>query len=156
MNRILIALIFLAAAGDVLAAQGHDSYGPNQGPVAHLLRLQDELALTPAQVGRLQQIDARMDQQNQPLVAQLSQVRSRIRAMGPREQLSAERREQLELQVEEFRRILRQIERNNHAAMKQVGNVLTPPQQERLGTILKERETASGRNNNTPRTPDRN
>ena len=155
MLRIFLILTLLCATGGAVEAQVAGDHGSKQGPVGHLMRHQTELGLSSAQIARLREIDDEMDAQNQPLVAQLSRVRAQIRAMGPRENLSAEGRRELDDHMSAFRRTLRQIERNNHAAMKQVGSVLTPPQQERLSRLLKDRNTNSGRNDNSSNAPGR-
>lgn len=147
--------MLLVGTAGVLEAQDSDTNATKQGPVGHLMRFQAELGLSPSQITRLQQIDERMDQQNQPLVARLSQVRATLRSLGEPERLSAEQRKYHDDQMGEFRRLLRRIEHNNHAAMKEVGEVLTPPQQERLGKLLKEQNAHSGRNDNSSSAPRR-
>jgi hypothetical protein len=156
MIRIfLVALVLLVAGGDVLAAQSRDRRGMQEGPVERLMRFQGELALSPAQIGRLQEIDDRMDRQNQPLVAQLSVLRRQMRALGPPERLSPEARVQYQGHVGEFRRLMRQIEGNNHAAMKEVGAVLTQSQKESLRTLLRDHHNRE-QSNRRPAAPARN
>ncbi len=72
MSRLLIvALVLLTASVRLAEGQDRDRNQRiriDEGPIATLLEARVELGLTPPQVTRLEEIDARMDQQNQPLV----------------------------------------------------------------------------------------
>jgi Spy/CpxP family protein refolding chaperone len=145
MIRIaLLALTLLLGAGATLEGQNRPARdgagrGQEQGAIDMLLELRGQLALTTEQVARLQQIDARIDEKNRPLVEQMSQIRRQMRGLGPQQNHTAQQRAQHEALMEEARPILQQIMANNRSGMDEVGGVLTPPQRTRLAELIRDR-----------------
>lgn len=155
-RTIVFALALLLGAGGLLEAQDRHAgqRRPDVGPIGVLLELRTELGLTASQVAQLERIDADMDRENQPFVARLSEIRPRIRSLGPRDRHTADQRALYESYMAEARPLMRQIQKNNHAAMKTVGDVLTQPQKDRMGQLLRER-AESERSSRNPRLPRR-
>jgi hypothetical protein len=145
MIRIaLLALVLLVGAGATLEGQNRPARGaagPGQDPGAidMLLTLRTQLGLTAEQVVRLQQIDTRIDSTNAPLVEKMSEIRHRMRRLGPRQNHNAQQRAQHEALMEEARPILQQIMDNNRSGMEEVGEVLTESQRARLAELIRER-----------------
>jgi hypothetical protein len=141
MIRIaLVVLALLAGSGNLLQAQNRQGQqrGLEAGPVSILLQLRDQLALTPTQVGQLERIDADMDRLNQPLVARISEIRHKIRSLGPVEEMNGAQRARFDTFVAEARPLWEQIQHNNAAAMKRVGGVLTEQQKEQVAKLLRQ------------------
>jgi hypothetical protein len=158
MIRIsLMILALLAGVGESLQAQNRHGQqrGPDPGPVHMLLQLREELALTPAQVARLEQIDAEMDRLNQPLVARIFEVRGKIRALGPQEKMNTAQRARYESYVAEARPLWEKIQENNSAAMRQVGGVLSRQQKEKVAKLLRESGNYRERSGRLPQFPGR-
>jgi hypothetical protein len=156
IRTILAVLVLLFGTGGYLegqAGQGGQRRA-DPGPVEFLLTLRAELGLTSEQVARLEEIDSRMDRQNQPYVARMSELRRQIRGLGPRDRMTVEQRELHDSYVAEARPLMRQIHTNNRAAMRQVGDILSPPQKERVGQLLRERLERQ-RSSGNPRLLDR-
>ena len=110
----------------------------DDGPVRALLELRSRLSLTDEQVTRLNGIDAELQVQNEPLVARLMQVRRDIRQLGRRSEFTPEQRARYDVLVAEARPLMRQIRENSHAAMRQIGTVLTDFQRGQLSEIIRE------------------
>jgi hypothetical protein len=158
MIRLLVTvlLLLLAGAGAELQGQQQRSAGDDDpGPITTLLGLQEELDLTADQVARLREIDLRMDGVNQPLVERLMEIRGRIRALGPRREMTPENRALFDSYVAEARPLMRRIGENNKAAMEEVGNVLNQEQKDTIARLLKERFQNRDRSGRTPRSRDR-
>jgi Spy/CpxP family protein refolding chaperone len=145
--RGLILFLALLSAPEALAAQrpsaperAEESRESRGGPVDLLLRRRDRLDLSEEQVSRLEEIRRRMEERNRPLVSRLLQMRREIRAEfgGSRRELEPARREEYRRRVEAARPLLREIRENNRAAMREVGEVLTRRQKERVRRMLRD------------------
>lgn len=139
-------------------AEGQDRPGNRDpGPVETLLGLRSDLDLSTDQVARLTEIDADLDRQNRPFVEQMMQIRRQIRGLGPRSEFDRDRRVRYESLRAEAGTVLRQIEVNNRAAMKQVGSILSDSQKQHLRQLLRQRGSNGDRSGQSPRVPrDRN
>jgi hypothetical protein len=103
-------------------------------PLARVLEHRAELGLTAEQVGRLESIQARLQQQNAPLLAQLS-------ASGAMRGAGVERgqRERAAARVpEEIRPVMQRIRQNTQTAMQEVRTVLTDEQQVKLRDSMRQ------------------
>lgn len=138
---------------DLRGQDGRDRGDP--GPVSTLLEFRTELALTDSQVVALERIDDEMDTTNAPLVAQMMEIRSRIRSLGPRRRMDREERRLYESYVAEARPLIRQIERNNRSAMHDVGRLLTATQKATMSRLLKQRDPDREQSGRSSRPPDR-
>ncbi len=145
---VMLALIFAPAPLVAQAAQAPSPRPPvvrealeQRSPLAAVLRQREVLRLTPEQVVRLEAINQRMIEQNRPLVRQLLEIRSAPGAPPrvPPQQMTPEQREEWRRRVERARPIMQQIRENNHRAMQEVREVLTPAQREQLRETLHER-----------------
>ncbi|MBR9991070.1 MAG: hypothetical protein KFH98_15015 [Gemmatimonadetes bacterium] len=98
---VLTALALPGAAEAQTPKPGHDRMGAqmrmaNPGAQAdRILELREELALTDAQASQIAQVQARLREQNAPLLAQLSSAREQMRAERP-ETMQAQREQMLE------------------------------------------------------------
>lgn len=146
--RGLTLVLALLAAPAALPAQQHPSpprgdgaKSAHEGPVEMLLRRSERLGLSEAQVARLEEIGRRMEETNRPLVARLLEMRRGLRAdfrHDPDEMDPAERAE-YRRRLEAARPLMREIRENNRAAMREVGEVLTPPQKDEVRRMLRDR-----------------
>lgn len=115
--------------------------------VALFLQHRSELGLTDAQVARLEAIRDRLQQQNQPLLAQLREAgvmprRDRMRA--GMQQMTPEQRQEMRQQMQERRERLTPAEREQmrirmQERMEQRMRDLTPEQREQMEARLQER-----------------
>lgn len=116
--RGLLLILALASAPAEVAAQGHREPGAAEhsrsGPVEMLLH---------APLDRLQALHLRRDIH--------SEFHGRDRELEPAE------REEYQRRVERAKPLLREIRENNRAAMREVGEVLTSEQKERLREMLR-------------------
>jgi|SRR5690606_317169 len=141
--RGLLLILALASAPAEVAAQGHREPGAAEhsrsGPVEMLLRDRTRLELSAAQVERLEAIERRMEERNRPLVTRLVQMRRDIHSEfhGRDRELEPAEREEYQRRVERAKPLLREIRENNRAAMREVGEVLTSEQKERLREMLR-------------------
>jgi len=147
MSRILLLLATLVAfAGEPLQAQERHGAAPDDGPVAFLLEHRYQLRLSAEQVTKLEEIHSGLESLNRPLMARVGVIRGEMRALGPREELSAEQLARFESRVGEVRSIMERMQKNNWSAMEDVGHVLTHRQKRRLATLIEERgDTIRGR-----------
>jgi hypothetical protein len=150
-----LLLLLLIGAGAELHGQQQPSAGDDPGPITTLLGLQVELGITDEQAERLREIDGRMDGVNQPLVGRLMEIRGRIHALGSHREMTPENRALFESYVAEARPLMRQINDNNKAAMREVGDVLTREQKDTIARLLKERYENRDRSGRTSRSRDR-
>jgi hypothetical protein len=126
--------------------------GPNDGPVAKLLRHHTDLGLSDDQVRQLREIDRRMDEQNRPFVAQLLRIRKDMNVrpgVRPEDMTDAER-EEFQSHMAEARPLWEQIRKNNRAAMHEVGNVLDAKQKAALRELLEKQRKNPGERNGSP------
>lgn len=118
------------------------------GPITALLNLQTELALTPEQVVRLTEIDEEMARRNEHLIAELVEVRRKIRLLGHKEDLTGAERILYDDYVDIAKPLIKKISHNNALAMKEVGATLTQVQKDTIEQRLKEKEAfRDGRGN---------
>jgi hypothetical protein len=155
IRNLFVALLVLSGAAANLTAQQQHSGDDDPGPITTLLSLQSEIGLSAAQATELARIEVQMDEQNQPLVTRLVEIRRRIRALGSRRDMSAENRALFESYMAEARPLMRQIRENNESAMEQVGAVLTDVQKDTLRALLRERDDNSDRSDRDSRFKDR-
>lgn len=112
---------------------------PGRGPIELLLAQRDSLALTPAQVARLQELDAALQEQNAPLVRGMLELRREVQplvGMHPRD-MTAAQRAQFARQAERARPLMQQLQENNRRAMERVSELLTVGQRRRLRESLR-------------------
>jgi hypothetical protein len=121
-----------------------DRAGPS--PLEWLLTERERVGLTPAQVERLQEVHRALARRNDPLLDRMVM----LRAEWQRERLAMQRAglrdetprlRQIRSRVEP---VFEQIQRNNQAAMQRVNQLLTPPQRQRLRTMLQQRAGPGG------------
>jgi hypothetical protein len=159
--RILILLLLLtggafgaAPAQDRPRPEGSDR-GQQQGTqhrrneagaVPKLLRHRADLALTDDQVEKLQEIDRKLDDQNRPYVRQLIKIRHdmKVRSGVKPEDMTSAEREELRSHLEQARPLWEQISKNNHAAMREVGEVLNDQQKAQLRDLLRKPRERNG------------
>lgn len=151
----LFLAMVLASAGGVLGQTNPDqSRGRDQGPVSVLLEHQRRLRLSTEQVTALRGIEAEMNRLNRPLVSRLSSIRRNIKSLGPVDSLTVEQKERFDGYMAELRPVVDQIQANNWAAMRRVGEVLTVRQRERLSRLLQDlNDDDRGRSGNNPGPP---
>jgi hypothetical protein len=125
-------------------AEAPRPHGPADRPaLGFLLQHRAELGLTDNQIGTLQQIAQRLEQQNEPLLQQLRDAGipvRRERRDGVRE-MTPEQRRELRQRMETHRPTLMQLRQNTNTAMQQARDVLTAEQQERMREIMRQRST---------------
>ena len=127
---------------------------PGEGHAARVLEMREQLGLTEAQVAQIRGIQARLEEQNAPLIAQVTAAREKMRTerqqmtaeqrqamrermQAERQQMTAEQRAQLRQRPgagmpEELRPVMEQLRTNNQAAMEQIRAVLSAEQNEKL------------------------
>ena len=127
---------------------------PGEAPAARILELREELGLTNAQVEQIRGIQARLEQQNAPLLAQMTTAREKMRTerqqmtaeqrqamrermQAERQQMTPEQRAQMRQRPgagmpEELQPVMEQLRTNNQSAMDQVRAILSAEQQEKL------------------------
>ncbi|MQA89068.1 MAG: hypothetical protein GEU90_02355 [Gemmatimonas sp.] len=155
IRSLTIAILVLTGTSAHLQGQQHSRDADDPGPITTLVKLQVEVGLTAAQVEELTSIDLALEQQNQPLVTRLMEIRRKIRALGPRRQMSSEDHAVFESYIAEARPLMREIDQNNKGAMAQVGEVLTEAQKDRLARLLRDRNENSERSDRDSRSRDR-
>jgi len=152
-SRIFYLLIALmaAVAPSVAAQRGqegnqHRRNPAEPGPVAELLRHRAELSLSDEQTRQLQEIDRRMDERNRPYVAQLLEIRRdmHVRPGVDKDEMTSAEREEFQQSMAKARPIWEQIRKNNHAAMRQVGEVLNSEQKAHLRELLRTSKERNG------------
>ena len=132
---------------------------PGEAPAARILELREQLGLTDAQVERIRGIQARLEEQNAPLLAQMTAAREKMRTerqqMTPeqreamRERMQAERQQMTPEQRAQMRQrpgaaragagmpeglepVMEQLRTNSQSARDQIHAVLSAEQQEKL------------------------
>jgi hypothetical protein len=157
MFRICVIFFALAVgSAEMVKAQElrTQSRERDPGPVAMLLQLESHLRLSATQVDALREIETEMNRLNGPLVARMSEIRGRMKRLGDVDSLTAEQRVVFDTYVAELRPVVDQIQENNWAAMRRVGDVLTDRQKERLSRFLREsNDDDRDRSSNLPRAP---
>ena len=120
--------------------------GAEAGAVPKLLRHRADLGLTDDQVRQLQEIDRTMQDRNRPYVEQLLRIRHEMQVrpgVEPRDMTESERKE-FQSHVEQARPLWEQISKNNHAAMREVGDVLNAEQKAQLREMLRKPREKNG------------
>ena len=110
-----------------------------RGPVELLLRNRAELNLSADQVTRLEAIERDMEARNRPLIARLVEIRRGIQGVPTPPRGTPEHAEVMRQRMQQARPLLDQIRKNNHDAMRMVGDVLTSEQKARVKQIIEER-----------------
>jgi hypothetical protein len=161
--KLRILILLLALTGGALtaaSAQGGGPDGPGRGAqqgsqhrrsseagaVPKLLRHRADLALTDDQVEKLREIDRRLEEQNRPYVQQLIRIRHdmKLRSGVKPEDMTDEERQELRSHLAQARPLWEQISKNNHAAMREVGEVLNDQQKSQLRDLLRKPRERNG------------
>ncbi|MBW3629093.1 MAG: hypothetical protein KY464_07315 [Gemmatimonadetes bacterium] len=129
-------------------------YRIDRGPVQFLLRNRAELRLTAEQVVKLQEIDRQMEEKNQPYVTQLVQMRRQLPQLPRGREPTAEQREAFEAQMRAAEPLLKKIHENNAVSMRQVGDVLSEDQKQRIPVLLANERRLDGRRDQSRRESD--
>lgn len=152
-----LALALMLLTGTSTVGQENRGARPNDpGPIQVLIELKEELQLSAEQLTQLEAIDEKMDRENEKCVVRLSEIRARIRSLGPPRARSAEQQALFQSYLAEARPLMDLIQKNNRNAMEQVGQVLLPEQKELIERFLRA-EGARNRDSRSrnPRLPSR-
>lgn len=114
------------------------------GPVHFLLRNRAELRLTAEQVVKLQEIDREMEEKNQPYVTQLVQMRRQLPPHVHGREPTPEQRQAFKARMRAAEPLLKKIHENNAASMRQVGEVLSEEQKQRIPVLLANERRLNG------------
>ena len=114
------------------------------GPVALLLRNRAELKLTAEQVTRLQEIDVEVEQKNRPFVTQLVEIRRQLPRIPRGREPTAEQREAFEAHMRAAQTLMKSIDENWKAAMRQVGQILTEEQKGKIHALVANEQRSGG------------
>jgi len=154
---ICLALVLAAAPARLMAQEGRSQGAPKwghhgKGPVEMLLRERAELNLTDAQVVRLKEIDARMVERNRPYVQQLTAMRRALPAelRGSPREMTEEQRAAFREKMKAAKPLFERIHENNHAAMREVGEVLNAEQKARVREMLRKKGDSRERGRDKP------
>ena len=124
--------------------QGVRRFDPRDtGPVALLLRNRAELRLTADQVARLQELDMQVELKNRPFVTQLVEMRRQLPRLQRGREPTQEQRTVFEAQMRAAEPLMKSIDENWKAAMRQVGQILTEEQKSKI-PVLVSNERKSG------------
>lgn len=124
----------------------HSSRGADAGPIPELLRHRAELGLNAEQAKALREIDRKMEVQNRPFVEKLLRIRRgmHVRPGVKPSEMTAEERKEFEGRMAEARPLWEKIRENNHAAMREVGDVLNSEQKTQLKELLRKSREKNG------------
>jgi hypothetical protein len=158
IRSVVLALIMLVTTSAASMGQTRPEQAGNNdpGPVGMLLQWKADLGLTDGQVTRLTEIEAAVDRQNQQPLTQLTEIRRRLRALGPRHRLDSEGKAQYDSLTSSMRPLAKQLEKNMHDAMTQAIGVLTETQRGNVWRLMQQqqqRDRNRDRNSTTPRLP---
>jgi hypothetical protein len=149
---LCVALLAMPAAATAQHQRAQPSRGV-KGAVEKLFEHRVELELSTDQLFRLQEITDQAEQQNRPIQQEMMTVwrewKSR-RAAEP-DMPDADREALHQRTVGEVRRLQEQIERNEHAAMAEVGKVLTPEQKTMVREMVDRSRGGKGRSGDRER-----
>ena len=140
----------MVLSGGLAAQDRSQSRGSDDGWIAALLHMRQELRLSPEQITQLRRIDSETEELNRPMVASLRQIRSRVRSLGPMDQFTPEKRAQFNAYLAQGRPHIDKIHENNFAAMRKVGEVLSNWQKERMRELLNNANVNRERSSNNP------
>lgn len=134
---LCLTLVF-ALPSQVGAQHRHDEPRGLNGAVEKLLEHRAELGMTDAQLARVQEIKDTADVRKQPLWQRIMSVRRDLKARRKAEpdMPAAEKDSLLRRSGEEIERLLDEIRGIDHAAMRQVGDVLTDAQKEKIREMI--------------------
>src|SRR5690606_21621494 len=125
LGLVAMLVMPLEAAGQ--HERGDRSRGLN-GAVERLFEHRQELGMTEVQLDRVKQVKDDADVRKQPLMQQIVAVRRDLKARQRAEpnMPEAEKTALVERSGQEIERLLNEIRSIDHAAMREVGAVLTP------------------------------
>jgi hypothetical protein len=134
----LMLLLALPLQADAQHPRGERSRGLN-GAVERLFEHRQELAMTDVQLTRVQQIKEDADVRKQPLMQQIMAVRRELKSRQRAEpdMPEADKAALVERSGQEIERLLNEIRGIDHAAMRDVGAVLTPEQKEKIMEMVR-------------------
>jgi hypothetical protein len=147
----LFILLLLPVQATAQHQRGEPSRGLN-GAVERLFEHREQLGMTTDQLVRLQQIKDEADTRKQPLWQQVMSVRRDLKARqrAQPDMPEAEKTALVERSGHEIERLLGQIRTIDHAAMREVGAVLTEQQKERVMEMVKQNRR-DGNRSDSPR-----
>lgn len=156
-RSVVLALILLVTTSAASMGQSRPAQGnADPGPIGTLLQWKADLGLNESQITRLTEIEAAVDRQNEQPLEQLTEIRRRLRTLGPRHRLDAEGIAQYDAMTASMRPLAKQLEKNMHDAMTQAIDVLTEAQRRNVFRLMQQqqqRDRNRDRNSNTPRLP---
>lgn len=163
IHRItLVALVALALPGVAAAQRGDTLSRRGAGPAIGALTLLDrapgetvlehraQLSLTTAQVAQIEQIRARVQTRNQPLVARL-RTAGYPTTEAERDALTIGQLRTLRERAQDLAPTLREIRANQQAASREIQNLLTLEQYSRLRDLSREEMRAANPGRAGPR-----
>jgi hypothetical protein len=143
---LTLLLALLLAAPAMAAGQGVVPGPVGQSPLEWLLDEREALALTPAQVARLEEIRQRLAARNDPLAERLLVMRTawQRERMALRRAGAAQESQRLQQLRARSEPILHRIQDNNRTAMTAVHELLTRQQRLVLRELVQARRTGPG------------
>lgn len=149
---LCVALLAMPAVATAQHQRAQPSRGV-KGAVEKLFEHRVELGLSTDQLFRLQEIMDQAEQQNRPIQQQMMTVwREWKSRKGAGTAMPDADREALHRRtVTEVRLLQEQIQRNEHAAMEEVGTVLTPEQKSMVRQIVDRSRGDKGRSGDRER-----
>lgn len=151
IRSVVLALILLVttSAASLGQARPVQERTTDPGPIGTLLLWKSDLGLSESQVARLMEIEVGADRQNQQPLEQLTEIRRRLRALGPRHRLDAEGKAQYDAYTASMRPLAKQLETNMHRAMAQAIGQLTEAQRHDVRRLMQQQQRDSNRDRNS-------
>lgn len=133
----IVLLVALPADAEAQRGHGEPHRGLN-GAVEKLIEHRQELGMTDAQLARVQEIKDTADARKQPLWQQIMAIRRELKERREAEPNMAEAEKQalLRRSGEQIENLLNQVRAIDHAAMREVGDVLTDAQKEKIREMV--------------------
>jgi hypothetical protein len=131
----MLVLLLLPALAFAQVRRGGRGMGGDRlqsNVIQMIIEHKDQLALTSDQLGKLEPISKKLDEQNKPLIEELQKNRP-----GDRRNMTEEQRQALREPMEKIRD-------NREAALKEARQVLTTEQQEKLRQVMEEMRPRRG------------
>ncbi len=158
IRSVVLALILLVTTSAASLGQARPAQDRNAdpGPIGTLLIWKAELGLSESQVARLQEIEVSVDRQNQQPLEQLTEIRRRLRELGPRHRMDPEKAAQFDAYTASMRPLAKQLETNMRRGMTQAIAQLTEAQRRDVWRLMQQqqqRDSNRDRNSNPPRSP---
>lgn len=152
----IVLLVALPASAGAQHQRGESSRGLN-GAVEKLSRHREELGMTAGQLARVQEIKDSADARNRPYWRQIMEIRRDVKARQKAQpgMPEAEKAALLDQSGEEIRRLLDEIKRVEHAAMRDIGSVLNPHQRDILREMIGRNKDERGRHEESGERGDR-